>query len=144
MDNRTIDVVSEGDISTAIKLIWANAAGGKASHYKIVNLKENIKYYGEPTTHHFGNIIEDKEGDTTLILLWHDEKEAEKLPFPLDFEGAVSFIKGWLEQVDYGKKPDIDGDCGKGWRVFTEGWGHVAGHHYAIVAVQPIYAMYGK
>lgn len=47
------------------------------------------------------------------------------------------------DAVDPGPAPDIDGELGKGWRVFTETWGHVAGRTCAVVAVQACHAMYG-
>jgi hypothetical protein len=146
MDNRKFDIVSEGDeaLAMAVKIAWDNAPGGKASHYKIVNLKEDIRYYGNPTSHHYQDLKEDMDGIPTLILLWHDERNATSLPYPLDAESATKFIKGWLERVERGEQPDHDGDNGHGWRVFTEQWGHVAGHHYSILAVQPEWAMYGK
>jgi hypothetical protein len=145
MDNRIIDVTSEGDISPAIKLIWNNAAGGMAKHYKITKLLKVVDYFGEPeTTHHFDRLIEDENGTPTLILLWSKERDSNELPFPLDMNESIEFINAWLGKVDRGSRPDIDGDCDGGWRVFTEQWGHVAGHSYSIVAIQPAWAMYGK
>lgn len=38
MDNQTIDIVSEGD------------AGGKATHYKVINLRRETKYYATRNT----------------------------------------------------------------------------------------------
>ena len=146
MDNRTIDVTSEGGehLAMAIRIAFANAPGGKATHYRIVKLKDKISYYGEPTSRHYENLVEDPEGDPTLILLWHEGRNAIALPYPLEVDEAIAFVSGWLKNVDRGHQPDHDGDNGHGWRVFTEAWGHVAGEHYAIVGVQPAWAMYGK
>lgn len=146
MDNRTIDIVSEGNksLEMALNIIWTNCPGGKATHYKIVKLKETISYYGKPTDSHYSKLEEDQEGEETLILLWHEEKGAAVLPYPLELEDAISFVKGWLKNTNYHDEPDHDGSNGKGWRIFTEQWGHVAGHSYAIVGVQPRWAMYGK
>ncbi len=146
MDNRTIDVVSEGneDLALALRIIWASAPGGKATHYKVLKLKEKVTYFNKPTTSHYTNLEESKGGVPTLVLLWHEEHGSQAFPFGIDVHLATDFVKGWLAQVDYGREPDHDGDNGKGWRVFTESWGHVAGHIYTVVAVQPAWAMYGK
>lgn len=146
MDNRTIDVVSEGnkDLEMALSIIWNNCPGGKATHYKMMKLKEEYQYYGTPTNNHYKNLNEDPEGTDTMILLWHEEKGALELPYALELEDAIHFVKGWLKKITYGAEPDHDGDNGKGWRVFTEQWGHVANHSYAIVGIQPKWAYYGK
>ena len=149
MDNRTLDARSEGEegIALALKLIWSNAPGGKATHYKIARYTLKTEYYQNEkgkTTHHITDMVESEKGSPTLILFWSDEELALPLPFPLDLDGSIQFVENWLKDVDYGREPDHDGDNGKGWRIFTEAWGHVAGHHYAIVGVQPMWAMYGK
>lgn len=154
MDNQTVDIVSEGaaGIGHVLAAIWpAAAAGGKATHYKIGKYREEIRYCcrdkdGVHYGNHYTNLIQDPEkGRDTMILLWHEEgKDCVKLPFPLAADKAAMFIADWLESLVYGRQPDHDGDNGKGWRLFTEGWGHVAGNHYAIIAAQPAWAMYGK
>jgi hypothetical protein len=146
MDNRTIDVVSEGDddLKTALKLIWPNASSGKATHYKVVRLREKVSYYGKPTDWHDLGYEEDPDGTPTLILLWSAEKDAPALPYAMDRKQAAQFVLGWLGQADYGSEPDHDGDNDRGWRVFTDKCGHVVGHQYGIVGVQPAWAQYGK
>lgn len=148
MDNRSVDVVSEGSdgLEMAMKLIWPNAHGGKASHYLIAKYRESTKYYSSEgeTRSHSSNLVEDEKGCPTLILLWYGEGKALPLPFALGLDGAIAFVTEWLKSVDYGSQPDHDGSNHKGWRVFNESWGHVAGYHGAIVAIQPAWAMYGK
>jgi hypothetical protein len=148
MDNRTIDVVSEdvADIALAMRLIWPNAQGGKATHYYITKYSLETKYVPGPhgIAGHWTRLKQDEGGIPTLVLLWCEEHHETPLPFFLDLEGSIQFVKKWLEVVDYGKQPDHDGDNKRGWRLFTEEWGHVAKHHGAIVAVQPAWAMYGK
>lgn len=146
MDNRQVDVTSEGDeaLWLAIRLAWPGAAGGKATHYKTVGLAKKTVYYGEPTSGHSTSTHEVADGTPTLILLWHAERDALPLPYPLELDDAIQFVAGWLRNVPRGRRPNHDGDNGEGWRVFTESWGHVAGHQYAIVAAQPVWAMYGK
>lgn len=163
MDNQQIDVTSEGQdgIVHALEIIWDSAApGGKATHYKIVKLAKRTRYYARQDAifpsnidglegyhaHHFSDLQADESGVQTLILFWHDEKGAQKLPFSLNCKQAAKFIADWLSSpdCDWGGQPDHDGDNGRGFRIFTESWGHVAGHSYAIVAAQPAWAMYGK
>lgn len=149
MDNRFIDVVSEGDgaLALALRLIWPNVPGGKATHYKMMNLIEKTEYpiRDGKVAHHSTTMVEDSRGVSTLILLWSDERDAKELPYPLDLEESIAFVRGWLvHSANYGREPDHDGSNGRGWRVFTEDWGHVAGYHYAIAGVQPAWAMYGK
>jgi hypothetical protein len=149
MDNRVLDVVSVGDkaLALALELAWHNAPGGKATHYKIVTLKERYQYWPDKAgvvIRHSVNLVEDPTGTPTLILLWHEEKNALALAYPHTLPQAVEFTRGWLGNVDYGEEPDHDGSNGKGWRVFTEGWGRVLSHNYTIVGVQPNWAMYGK
>ena len=164
MDNRSIDIKSEGDaaLRKALEIIWDNAPGGHATHYMITNVTHQVRYWGdrlrgrEPNleggeegqpqmfVHHSEEDVAGKDGDPTLILLWSHEGIAVPLPYPLDLEGAYGLVTGWLRQVEYGSEPGHDGSNGRGWRLFTDGWGHVAGHHYGIVGVQPLWAMYGK
>ncbi len=149
MDNRTIDVTSQGQegLAGALRLIWPNTPSGKASHYKMLPLRYEVEYFQNDagvTTHHFEHIKQDSGGVPTLLLLWSAERDAIALPYPLDLEGATAFVAGWLDQVEYGREPDQDGSNEKGWRVFTGAWGHVAGHRDGICAIQPAWAMYGN
>lgn len=146
MDNRAIDITTQGteSLALALQLIWDNAPGGKATHYKVVRLREQTRYYGTPATSHHTELVEAADGTPTLILLWHEERGATALPFPLTRDDAPGFVAGWLKSAEYGREPDHDGSNERGFRVFTDGWGHVAGHHYGIAGVQPVWAMYGK
>lgn len=153
MDNQQIDIVSEGrdGIRHALSIIWNSAApGGKATHYKVLKLREETKYYcrddnGKHRTQHCTKLVKDEErGADTLILLWHDEDGSIPLPFPLSLDQAAGFVADWIGSASYGSEPDHDGSNGRGWRLFTEAWGHVARHHCAIVGAQPAWAMYGK
>lgn len=160
MDNFLIDLVAESKPSLSSALLLAfnhNAPGGKATHYKRVKLKYETRYFKvasrelqpdltlENVSHSSGT-YERPQGVDSLILLWSaGDKDAMPLPYPMMHADAVEFIDGWLRNgAEYGREPDHDGDNGKGFRVFTEGWGHVAGNTYTICAIQPAYAMYGK
>lgn len=132
MDNRIISVQSEGRgaFYLAFQLVFDNAPGGKASHY-----------------------IEHPEFG--LIFLWSKDKflidnvevAAIKLPYPMGWKAAGDLAWGWLkDQPDnkYKEYLDHDGDNEHGFRVYNEDWGHVAESHYAICAVLPVWAWYGK
>ncbi len=124
MDNFKIDIVAEGSesLATAVGVAFKhNAPGRKAEAYAI-------------------------DGDKGLVFLWslRDCSAAVPFPFKMDAKGAADFAERWLAEQDYGRQPGHDGDNGKGWRVYCEGWGHVGSMTYAICAVKPVWAMYGK
>ncbi len=146
MDNRQLDITSNGDTSLrlALELIWSNAHGGKATHFKVANYLAKTTYYGTPVHRHVDSLTEDPRGTPTLILLWHAERDAIALPRPLTLQDATDYANDWLSKASRGLEPDIDGESGEGWRVFTQSWGHVADYHCAIVAIQPVWALYGK
>jgi hypothetical protein len=82
-----------------------------------------------------------------LVLLWHVEPDAVPLPVPLNHVSAVSVVREWLSAQPgerYIDRLDHDGDNGEGWRVYNEEWGHVGPYRYAVFAVQPCWAWYGK
>lgn len=127
MDNRSIDVIAEGDegIEYAVKLITHQ------KHYKLI------------ATHYKITIL---NNITTLILYRFNDDNAQtlSLPFELDTENMITFIRQWLNKVEYPGQPDHDGDNAKGWRIFTDAWGHVDHSYCAIIGIQPKWAMYGK
>jgi hypothetical protein len=149
MNNRVIDIISDGEkaLTLALELIWPNAKSGQVTHYKLVHLAEKTDYYltesdiGKP---HVTKLVEDPSGKITLILFEREERGSIVLPYPHDFKQTVNFVTGWLRIADYGPQPDHDGVNQKGWRVFNQQWGLIAGHNFAILAVQPKWAMYGK
>lgn len=87
----------------------------------------------------------DKDGKR-LILYWTDcnYPDYHTLPAPLRGTALVEFVRSWLESVEYGPEPDIDGSCGKGWTVYNESWGQVAGRLQAFIAIEPTWLLYGK
>lgn len=142
MDNFRIDITAEGQASLlkALEIAFAhNAPGKKVESYHVVKL-ESKSYNGIP---------ESLNGETALVLRWIKEDKPKvdgpvNLPFKLDCAGAADFTARWLAEQDYGKEPDHDGSNGKGWRIWTGGWGHVGDDRYAVCAIMPEWAMYGK
>lgn len=122
-DNKGLLIVNEGRtmFDLAMRLAFDGAPGMKAKHYAIT----------------------EKDG---LILLWSGDSilKSQPLPYEMGVEAAIPFVWNWLDQADYGRRPDHDGDNGKGWTFHRDGWGHVGGSRYAIVAIKPTWSMYGK
>lgn len=126
MDNRHISVQSEGRTAfdLAFQLLFNNARGLKATHYF-----ENASH--------------------GLVLLWHNDEARKAVPLltPLSWKEAADLAWTWLTNQlteNYKEYLDHDGSDGKGFRVYNEAWGHVAGSHYGILAVVPVWAWYGK
>lgn len=117
MDNRQIDVKSEGktDFELALKL----ARKGKTIGFRVFENK--------------------------LILYWAKSDKMQPLPYEMKVEETINFAWGWLEKNDpKGEPMDHDGDNGKGFRVYNDSWGHVQGEWQAYIAIEPIWALYGK
>ena len=143
MDNFQIDITAEGKSSLlrAMEIAFAhNAPGKSAKSYRIMNLA-SVPY---------AEIPKDLEGKKAFVFRW-TEKEPRKehddisdFPFNLDAEGAADFAFRWLQEQDFGPQPDHDGHNNKGWRIYTGFWGHVMDERYAICAVIPWWACYGK
>jgi hypothetical protein len=136
MDNRQISIQSEGRraFDLAIQLMFDGCCD-KATHY-----------FEHPTK--------------GFILLWHEDKflfeqptkiteilSANKLPYAMDEKAAADLAWGWLSErkdSEYQEWCDHDGSDGHGFRIYNEAWGHVAGSHYGILGVIPVWAWYGK
>lgn len=124
MDNRIISVRSEGRkaFELAFQLFWDNCPGKKVSHFR-------------------------HDATFGMILYWHETSGTQKLPYDMDLTAACDMAWGWLTSQPkdaYGDALDHDGSNGKGFHMFNEAWGHVDGSSYAVLAVKPIWAWYGK
>jgi hypothetical protein len=120
-DNRVINIISEGeeDFIKALSFFFFNKT--TVTHYEI------NEEYG-------------------LIFYWSSRglKDITALPYEMNYDAAASFAWNWLKIEDYKKQPDHDGDNHKGFQVFNEAWTHVNGRWQALVAIRPVWAMYGK
>ena len=128
MDNRLISVQSEGrkSFDLAFQLLFEVSPSRKATHY-----------FEHP--------------EKGLCFLWHEDRNAAliatKLPYAMDWKAAADVAWGWLqerEDKEYRDYIDHDGSMGRGFRVYNESWAHVADSVYGILAVQPVWAWYGK
>jgi hypothetical protein len=79
-----------------------------------------------------------------LVLYKYESAKATPLPYKMNFEQALSFVQGWLQNAGYGPQPDHDGSNSKGWRVYNEAWGHVNDDWAGFVAIEPVWALHGK
>lgn len=60
------------------------------------------------------------------------------LPHTLTILQCADMSMSWLKEQDYGKSPDTDGDCHKGYRVRTVfGW-------LTLAIISPAWIVYGK
>lgn len=167
MDNFHVDVTGEGREMLRRVLEIAFDRHRLATGYRVVRFAERNRYYlndRDPLkSTELENVYNHPElrashetdlvpvgvgGVQTLVLYWGDINEAagrvKELPFPLDDVQALEFVDGWLKASDYGQQPDHDGSNGKGWRVFNNDWGRVDEDFRSFVAIQPVWAMYGK
>jgi hypothetical protein len=125
MHNRIFDITAEGDstLSDALKIAF-----GK--HHAATAWRTDTS-----------------EGQSRLVLSSCQSGSDGWTPFvtALDAERAVTVVKDWLHNAEYGEEPDHDGSNGRGWRVYCEQWGHVAPYGSpAFVAIEPRWAEYGK
>lgn len=141
MDNFIIDIRAEGieTLRMAMEIAFAmNSPGKKVLSYAIMPPKEKEEHYFNSRTTEL----------KALVLRWTDDPSSSKiavnLPFKLDVAGATDFAARWLAEQDYGPEPDHDGSNHKGWRMFTEDWGHVFHDRYAVCGIVPCWAWYGK
>lgn len=84
-----------------------------------------------------------------LVLGWshnlNDIAGAQPLPYEMNMSAAVEFAWHWVEQAPLGNEPDHDGDNKRAWRVYNQSWAQVQADRFTgLVAIQPIWAMYGK
>lgn len=139
MDNFRFDMTCEGSalLVAAFELVFKGARNSGASHYSIREPQEKTEFRSARPR----RMVFYGYGSTPP---WERRDYHVALPFKMNAGQAAQFALGWLAEVDYGREPDHDGDNGKGWRLYNEGWGQVDDDHGAIIAVAPAWAMYGK
>lgn len=149
MDNFLINIVSEGSLADAMKIAcgrWHDKIVGYAIRDAVAGEKyEADKFLSDPKNAYVLRLQKEPK-ERRLVFYWTkiDRPDFVAFPFTLDPDGAADFAARWLAEEDYGKQPDHDGDNGRGWRLYCEGWGHVDSEYQAFVAISPRWAMYGK
>ncbi|WCK57542.1 hypothetical protein PP175_26110 (plasmid) [Aneurinibacillus sp. Ricciae_BoGa-3] len=129
MDNQVFNVNGRDwdDLASVLKLAF-KLSGKKARAFRIDKKKGLVLYWSENVT-----------GSTALVA-------------PMDGEQIFPTVKAFLmsekaeiiELDKWDKNLNHDGSNAKGWRVYTEDWGHVNEDHYAFLAITPAYMWYGK
>lgn len=151
MDNFHIDVTARGKKALAAVIDLAfefNCPGPYAKSWAILQISKSIArpLYG---------IDADLVGAKVLLFRWDQSLDLKEFkdqdvtqggfPFKANSEHATDFAWRWLEDVDMGPEPDMDGDCERGgWRAFIGSWGHFGPDHYSIIAIKPEWVMIGK
>lgn len=121
MDNRKIELLLEGkeDFVAAMRLA--------------INNRETIGY---------------RVHENEMTLFWSKTSPCDdfkELPYSMFTNDVINFVWGWLESVSpMSAKPDHDGDNEKGFKIYTDGWGHGKFGWQSFVNVTPIWAMHGK
>lgn len=149
MDNRRLDVMMTGREAFDAAMKMAFGAHRKAvaycDHPKLglvflwddspKSITENAAWTPGRTSDEWSKIHADAATRTSPVA---------RLPYPMELAAACDFAWHWIASAKRGPKPDIDGSTGEAWRVYFEAWGHVGDCHYSIVAVQAVWACYGK
>ncbi len=151
MDNQRFDVSGEGLdlLGAAIDLRmhlmpFRDIKDVAAGAWIPLWLSETAEWYDRP---------EDNVGASPVLVFaelgvaTHGAYSFHKLPAPLDAGAMAQTAAIWLQK----HKDDtlalasgFDGSVHLGWRVFVEQYGQVGPIEDAIVAIQPIPALYGK
>jgi hypothetical protein len=81
-----------------------------------------------------------------IAFFWTQHDKMIPFPAKLSMDRCAELAFDWLQSgATYPSEPGHDGDNHKGWRCFTEGWGHIEPFGYpAFLAVEPHWIMYGK
>jgi len=131
----------------SLAVIWDeyddNNTNPRAERYVVVKRRHRTRHDDDELGHSYEEWIEDPNGVETMVLLWGGD-EGTALPYKMNMEQSAKFLYDWLEQTDHGPEPDQDGSNKKGWRLFTQAWGHVYSYRYAIIGIKPEWMMYGK
>ena len=121
MDNFRIDITSDNkeDFVSAFNIIMNNVPGNKAEGYKM-------------------------DGDK-LILYWHyeDNLGLSKFPRPMFTNDIINFVWSFISNSEY-KEVDLDGSCGRAFRLNNDDWGYINGDYRAFIKVEIKTALYGK
>lgn len=138
MDNFKIALVAEGlnSLKAAFAIAFEHNGGSKAKSYALRKIDQDD----------FSDPLDSLANETALVFRWdyNGKTDSHNLLFQMNSEAAAEHAHRWLAEQEYKMEPDHDGDNGRGFAVWTGTWGHINGDHYAIVAVAPAWAMYGK
>lgn len=131
MDNRVFDVngSTEDMLRATIELAFRQAGWKTASGWMVDPKKGFVLYWPIKLPDGVNKFPSElpPEKVTTLVWEWLKSPEAKTIE-----------LSGWDINADH------DGDNGPGWRVYTEGWGHLGSQWEAFMAITPAFMWYGK
>lgn len=95
------------------------------------------------------------ENDKKLLFYWVNPNsntikypDFQLFPVPLDQQAMADMAWAWLQKFSLEDHANLynDGDVWdeRGWRVWSEDWGHVNGRYQAFIAVEPYAIWIGK
>lgn len=162
MDNIKLDIQghTEQTLIETMHLVWTLKELGMSTantitHYEFAWLNQN-EYPGIFTRNRSNTVctthsLYDK-GLIYCLILYSDlcgvmnihGTNISLLPYPIDLEGTIQFVKGWLASNRIAPpRPNFDGNCISAWRVFTDNWGKVT-ENSSVCAIAPIHGLIGK
>lgn len=87
-----------------------------------------------------------------MVFFWADPSPAmnpqfNPFPTPINTARMADYAWDWLDSLpkDAWDEPDGDIWLKRGWRVYTDMWGHIEGYHWqSFIAVEPYSLWVGK
>jgi hypothetical protein len=122
VDNFSVEVTADQSLGRVLELAFLYHS--KATHWK----------------------EEQHNGTKRLVLAWAEPSSEGWQPLPtiMNAKQATPVIQAWLDAQDRGEVADFDGSVGRGFRVYNESWGHIGHEWQAFVAIEAVWAYYGK
>lgn len=141
MDNIKFDILAEGKTAFDCAMKIAFGSHRDACGYVIDNGEGGAPLNVKPKSR-------DESLDIRLVAIWsHLDKNPlyQRLLNPQSVEEFTETAWKWLNGICVPLSGDGDVEYGKAFRVYCEGFGHVAPYGYqGFVAIEPAIAMYGK
>ena len=157
MDHQQFDVAGDdfNSLAPAIALAFQlRRCSGKdyrghelgVTHYAIREPFDGLKENGGFSAFVYGQEAKPRRMVFFKLYPHSANDKPDRIPFPFMADAAVAaeFAMRWLKECDYPREPDTDGSTKKGWRVYSERWGRIDDDHSSIIAVAPLWAVYGK
>jgi len=145
MDNWSINLCSKSkkQFDLAMEMAFeTNCPGNKVEFYAITEDNRTMVLMWHDTH---------KEGDATWFIHKNGKSEKvkvklRKLPYPMQVDVAIGFAWNWvMNKADQGKEPwSSDVWREKGYRIYTDYWGHALGCSYGVIAITGEHALIGK
>lgn len=134
MDNRILNVNGRTKAQLTLALQFAFKNGWDKNHqavgWRMTDEHGLILYSIAPSK---------KEGYNSFLTAHTAEQCVELIWNWVHSEDSASVkLSDWCEDIDH------DGSNDKGWQLYLEDWGKVAGHDFVLCAAKPAYCWLGK